>query len=100
MSSGPLDYETVSQERNQYKLAAAGLLIGFLFDSEDGADIFLRNVELCPNYTALQLSSALHSQPPSELQIQEFVGSSILSIGEVCVLGEARRSKCVSLRHY
>jgi hypothetical protein len=32
------------------------LLLGFLFDPEDGVDIFLRNVGLSPNYTALLLT--------------------------------------------
>jgi hypothetical protein len=85
LSSGPLDYEIVSQERNQHKLAAAGFFIGLLFDPEDGGGIFLRKVGLCPNYTTLQLSSALHSQPPPGYQIQKSVGNFILPVAEVCV---------------
>jgi hypothetical protein len=29
-------------------------LLGLFFDLEDGGDMFLRNVGLSPNYTALQ----------------------------------------------
>jgi hypothetical protein len=29
-------------------------LLSLLFETEDGGDIFLRIVELCPNYTVLQ----------------------------------------------
>jgi hypothetical protein len=34
-------------------LASAGFLLGSLFDPEDGVDIFLPNVGVCPNYTAI-----------------------------------------------
>jgi hypothetical protein len=34
--------------------ASAGFLPGLTFDTEDGDHMFLRNVRLCPNYTALQ----------------------------------------------
>jgi hypothetical protein len=34
--------------------ASAGFLLSLLFDSEDGSDMFLRNVGLSPDYTALQ----------------------------------------------
>jgi hypothetical protein len=34
--------------------AFAGFQLGLLFYFEDGSDKFLRNVELCPNYTVLQ----------------------------------------------
>jgi hypothetical protein len=35
--------------------AFAGFVYGLFFDPGDGGDIFLRNVDLSPNYTALQL---------------------------------------------
>jgi hypothetical protein len=48
-------------------LAIAGFLLGVLFDCNNGRNIFLRNVWLSPNYTALQtvvtiLKTALISQ--------------------------------------
>jgi hypothetical protein len=49
----------VSQGRNQKKYSASsagsvGFLLGLVFHTEDGGDMFLRNV-LSPNYTLLQL---------------------------------------------
>jgi hypothetical protein len=32
---------------------SAGFLLGLPFDPEDGRDMFLRNIWLSPNYTAL-----------------------------------------------
>jgi hypothetical protein len=40
--------------RSWWRLASAGFLLGLLFDPEVGSDMFLRNVELPPNYIALQ----------------------------------------------
>jgi hypothetical protein len=42
----------MSQARNQP--ASADFLLSLLLNSEDGGDMFLRNVELSPNYTALK----------------------------------------------
>jgi hypothetical protein len=48
----------VNQARKQQKHAnklSAGFLLDFLFDPEVGEYMFLRNVDLSPNYMALQL---------------------------------------------
>lgn len=48
----------VSQARNQQNQmtsrASAGSFFRFLSDPEDGSDIFLRDVRLCPNFTVLE----------------------------------------------
>jgi hypothetical protein len=47
----------VSQARNErisLPPASFGYLLGLLFEPEAGGEIFLRNVEVSPNYTALQ----------------------------------------------
>jgi hypothetical protein len=47
--------EMRERKESSKKLASIfGLLLGLLFDHEDGSDIFLRNVGLFPKYTALQ----------------------------------------------
>jgi hypothetical protein len=47
--------------RSVCSLLPAGFLLGVLFGPEDGDDIFLRNVTLSPNYTALQLKMPFSS---------------------------------------
>jgi hypothetical protein len=32
---------------------SAGFLLGLLFDPEEGGDMFLRNIEISPTYTAV-----------------------------------------------
>jgi hypothetical protein len=34
--------------------ASVGFMSGLFFDTEDGGDMFLRNVVISPNYTAIQ----------------------------------------------
>jgi hypothetical protein len=47
--------DPVRQARDQKRQEAnLGLLLGLLFGPEDGGDIFLQNIGLIPNYTALQ----------------------------------------------
>jgi hypothetical protein len=49
----------IKQEANKFSLnsplASAAFLLALLFDSDDGGDIFFRNIGLFLNYTALQL---------------------------------------------
>jgi hypothetical protein len=47
--------EESSRSRQQPERASADLLLGLLFDLEDGDSMFLRNVRLPPNCTASQL---------------------------------------------
>jgi hypothetical protein len=44
---------------------SATFLIGVLFDLEDGPDMYLRNVGLSPNHTALQPQKTLHFTHPT-----------------------------------
>jgi hypothetical protein len=51
--------EIINEPRNQQKLSlpsySAGFSFTLLFDLEDGGDVSLLNLKLCPNYTALQI---------------------------------------------
>jgi hypothetical protein len=49
-----LHLQAGKQQKQANKLSA-GFLLDFLFDSEVGEGMFLRNVDLSPNYVALQL---------------------------------------------
>jgi hypothetical protein len=46
--------QETSEERLCLPIVSASLFLGLLFDSEIGGDMFLRNVDLCPYYTALE----------------------------------------------
>jgi hypothetical protein len=54
----PISTEAVSRENSKQSFslppASVGLLIGLLFNSEDGIDMILRNVGLYPNNAMLQ----------------------------------------------
>jgi hypothetical protein len=52
--------QSSGQETSRNRRQATTGLIGLLFDSEDGRDVFLRNVGLSQEYMALQLRR-LHS---------------------------------------
>jgi hypothetical protein len=41
-----------SGDNLDFSPSSAGFLLNLLFDPEDGGDMFLRNISLCPNYAA------------------------------------------------
>jgi hypothetical protein len=49
---------------NRFPPVSAGFLLDLLIGPEDGGDIFLRNVQLSLNYTALQHRRQYAPQPP------------------------------------
>jgi hypothetical protein len=60
MSSERKNEPSKSQQKMlNFPPATTGLLSGLLFDSEEGGDVFLRNVGLSPEYTLLQLNCTL-----------------------------------------
>jgi hypothetical protein len=71
-----------------------GVSLLFLFDSEYSGDMSLRNVELSPNYTALQSrksyfhlceklkSNKLYPAPQTELDVSEEHIACIISVKE------------------
>jgi hypothetical protein len=58
--------------------ASAGFLLSLLFDPEDGGYMFLQNVVLYPNYTALQ--------PKTELFITSVSSENHKSLNTFCAL--------------
>jgi hypothetical protein len=73
VSESSLHYEKLYEELSWLGLmpASADFLLCLIFDSEEGGDMFLRNICVSQNYTVLQLRRPHSSQSsPSESQIQ------------------------------